>query len=266
MKTCPFCSITHVKPGIYCSRSCTNKARGPRSQKTKDKQSLAALANPTGFAKSKCGGAHLKGVKRSPRHKVICPSCNLEFEKLISSTRVFCSSGCVKTGGLREKSGRAKTGRYEGVYCGSTYELAFLIYHLDNNSNIARCDKSFDYEFNGKSHKYYPDFIVDGKIYEIKGRMQEVDHVKIKVADAILIDRNNIKVYIDYVCKKFNISKYNLHTLYEEHKPKYSYICDNCGNDFDTECERTTEIKFCSNVCAGKFQQRKRKLNRGAVV
>ena len=41
-------------------------------------------------------------------------------------------------GGYRPGSGRAKTGYYKGIYCGSTYELAWVIYQIDNNKDFSR--------------------------------------------------------------------------------------------------------------------------------
>lgn len=67
------------------------------------------------------------------------------------------------------KSGRGKKGWYKGYFCDSTYELAYIIYCLDHNVSIKRNKEYFLYEYQGKLHRYYPDFIVDGVIVEIKG-------------------------------------------------------------------------------------------------
>jgi hypothetical protein len=120
----------------------------------------------------------------------------------------------VKRGGAREGSGRAKTGWYQGIYCGSTYELSFLIWHLDNGISIKRCTQKFVYTFNNESHTYYPDFEVNGTIFEIKGRIQDVDHVKVRAANAILVDKEQMKKYIVYVSEKYGIAKDKLYTLY----------------------------------------------------
>lgn len=175
----------------------------------------------------KCNSENLRGaaspefVRISARNedKYIfkeCPTCKQQFETTIKWGKAFCSKLCIRTGGLREGSGRAKTGWYNGFYCGSTYELAFLIWHLDHNSNIQRCTKSFDYEYDNKKRKYHPDFEIDGLIYEIKGRYSDIDTVKIKSANAILIDKDDIKQYIKYVTDKFNISKNKLYSLYNK--------------------------------------------------
>lgn len=58
---------------------------------------------------------------------------------------------------------------YNGINFDSSWELAFWIFNIDNGYNIKRCDKSFEYSFNGKKHLYIPDFEINEKLYEIKG-------------------------------------------------------------------------------------------------
>lgn len=57
---------------------------------------------------------------------------------------------------------------YDDEYFDSSWELAFYIYHKDKKSNITRCHKSIKYTFNGEEHKYFPDFEIDGKLFEVK--------------------------------------------------------------------------------------------------
>jgi hypothetical protein len=74
-----------------------------------------------------------------------------------------------KIGGRREGSGRGIKGRYLGYYCDSTWELAWLIYTLDQGKVPIRNMKGFPYKFKEKIRNYYPDFILDGEYFEIKG-------------------------------------------------------------------------------------------------
>lgn len=65
------------------------------------------------------------------------------------------------------------TGKYNGcISYHSKLELAFLLWCTDNNLNVTRCDFGIMYinPVNMKQHKYYPDFIVDNQIIEIKGQ------------------------------------------------------------------------------------------------
>lgn len=57
---------------------------------------------------------------------------------------------------------------YDGEYFDSTWELAFYIYHQDKKSNIIRSHKTIKYTFNGEEHRYFPDFEIDGKFFEVK--------------------------------------------------------------------------------------------------
>lgn len=83
-------------------------------------------------------------------------------------------------GGIKEGTGIGKKGRYLGYWCDSSWELAYVIYCLDNNIEIKRNTKAFNYNFNNKINKYYPDFIVEGNYVEIKGYETERDKEKIK--------------------------------------------------------------------------------------
>lgn len=119
-------------------------------------------------------------------------------------------------GGYRRGSGRGKKGWYKGYWCDSTWELAFLIYHLDHNIKIERNLKSFEYFINEKKHKYYPDFIVDEKYFEIKGYMNDKDPFKFHAnldKKLEIISKEQIDFYLQYVKEKYKITI--LKDLYE---------------------------------------------------
>lgn len=58
---------------------------------------------------------------------------------------------------------------YDNIYFDSSWELAFYVYHKALGHHIIREPKRIEYEYNGKTHFYFPDFEVDGMLYEIKG-------------------------------------------------------------------------------------------------
>ena len=68
---------------------------------------------------------------------------------------------------------RAKTRKrytYEGLQFDSSWEVAFYIFHKDAGHDIVLHPRhGFEYYHNDKRHWYFPDFIVNGKYYEIKG-------------------------------------------------------------------------------------------------
>ena len=130
----------------------------------------------------------LKG--RTYRKLSTCIICNKSFSS--KRKRKTCSDECYKIfrinllkkiaplgGGYKQGSSRGHHGYYKGYWCDSTYELAYLIYCLDHNIKIERCKESFEYEIDGKTHKYHPDFLIDDEIIEIKNFHR--DDVDIKI-------------------------------------------------------------------------------------
>lgn len=68
------------------------------------------------------------------------------------------------------KSGRGKHGYYKGQYFMSTWELAFMVYHIDHKIEFTRNWEKFEYtDLSGAIRYYIPDFIVNGKYVEVKG-------------------------------------------------------------------------------------------------
>jgi len=59
---------------------------------------------------------------------------------------------------------------YDNLNFDSSWELAYYIWLKDNNINFEYHPKiHFDYIFKNKLHKYFPDFIVNDNIVEVKG-------------------------------------------------------------------------------------------------
>lgn len=92
-----------------------------------------------------------------------------------------------KAGGLRKGSGRGKKCWYESpvagrVYLRSTYELEYCKYLDEKGIRWKQNLEGFEYEFKGKVHRYFPDFILlDENCYiEIKGFKRENDEAKWK--------------------------------------------------------------------------------------
>lgn len=108
-------------------------------------------------------------------------------------------------------SGRCKQGWYKGFYCRSSWELAYLLYAIDNNIEIEPCNKSFVYVFENKEHNYFPDFYLPtiDTYVEIKG----YEDKKAK-------------------CKKEQFKGNLLYLTYEELAPILTYVKYKYGNDF----------------------------------
>lgn len=107
-------------------------------------------------------------------------------------------------GGYRKGSGRGKKGWYKGYWCDSSWELAYVVYNIDHNIPFRRNHDYFLYEYDGKTHKYYPDFIEEGKYIEIKGFLRSNDPAKFKsVPNLVVITPEDINKYLDYVVSTY---------------------------------------------------------------
>lgn len=115
-----------------------------------------------------------------------------------------------------------KFGIYQGIPCDSSWELAFVIYCLDHDLDIQRNTKSFLYEYEGTTHNYFPDFIVNDTYFEIKGYPSSKDLVKIeqfrKSHKLVVIDSSSINKYIDYCTYKY--SKHFIE-MYDRNHPSW---------------------------------------------
>jgi hypothetical protein len=155
-------------------------------------------------------------------------------------------------GGYREGSGRSKSGYYKGIYCGSTYELCWVIYALDNGIEFDR----FKGILRDNNLSYVPDFLLkDGKtIIELKGyELKESVNKKTQLAESlgytvIVLRKNDLKDVFSYAEQKYKTKKF--YTLYDEYKPIYEYQCAQCGSKIlrDKQCKKS--IAVCSRKCS----------------
>ena len=120
-------------------------------------------------------------------------------------------------GGYREKSGRSKHGYYKGIYCGSTYELCWVIHALDHNVKFTRFDKKLEKD----GVVYYPDFLLeDGvTIIEPKGYEKEVSvSKKTALAKSLgyivkVMRKDDLKYAFDYVEKNMEQKKFIIYMM-----------------------------------------------------
>lgn len=160
-----------------------------------------------------------------------CPICSnvISFERRRYKT---CSNKCAKEmaarqyrgnpsgkmGGNRDRGGRSKSGYYKGYFCGSTYELIYTIYNIDHNIHFERNKKGFPYEYNGKTHNYYPDYITADGYVEIKGYWTDLVDIKLAaVKEPIkILYKKDLQYAFDYVSKTYlNGKKSNYQSLYD---------------------------------------------------
>jgi hypothetical protein len=139
------------------------------------------------------------------------------------------------TGGLQVGTAkRCKYGTYKNFYCDSSWELAFIVYHLDHNISFSRNETAFSYELAGKTHNYYPDFIVGDTYYEIKGICSEKDLAKFKAfpknLNFIVLDKKAMRPYLKYVEQKYG--KDFAQKLYDRAFPCWLDATTNVGHNF----------------------------------
>lgn len=263
VKICPKCGIEHTKNGKFCSRRCANSHTISKELKKKISCGVTKFFDSVKPNRiSKHGYQH------------VCKNCKTSF--LGTKNQKFCSRECARIankeislsalkkgietlrksgnlGGYRPGSGRAKHGYYKGIYCGSTYELVWLIYQLDHGNPVER----FPGELEWNGIKYVPDFLQNGRIVELKGyEKQESVDKKTAVAnhfgyDVLVLREKDLKLEFDWV--KSHYQYHDLEELYDTYKPKFTYTCAFCGNEFTRNKQLKSAVVCCSRKCAGRL-------------
>lgn len=187
--------------------------------------------------------------------KIKCQQCGESMQvSPCYAKKKYCSHKCAsrgytsrgRSGGLRVGSGRGKTGWYKGYYCSSSWELAWVIYQLEHNISFSRNTVGFSYLFEGRSHLYYPDFVLpDGSYIEIKGYSSTQWKVKIDQFQHPIkvLSKAEIKPIIDYVVSKHGT---NYLDLYEGNP--HNVKLNRC-----VICNEPCKKVACSRRCSGKL-------------
>jgi len=159
----------------FCSRSCANSHIQTEKQNKIRSEKLKRL-NSVSFKKIKCKicGKEIKLNKYG-----YCKNCLTKSDEY---KQIMSKALKGKTGGYNEgTTTQYKQGRYKGIWCNSSWELAFILYCEDNNINFERNIKRFPYVFNNEKHNYIPDFLINDRLYiEIKGRVYNVEKDRAK--------------------------------------------------------------------------------------
>lgn len=245
-KICPECgeNISWFKRNNkFCSSSC-------RATYTNERRTTKT------YELSKEGLANI--LRSNDRNKIfrgeyckfsVCQDCG---EMIQNFHRLRCDK-CYKihnrkNGGYKKGSGNSKGGWFKGYYLDSTYELAYLIWALDHHIPIVRFKGSIPYEnSNGEERQYIPDFLVDGKILEIKGYHQPDVDLKKKAAEkegykVQVLYKEDLTEQFEHVTIKYNTKDFKL--LYED-KKWFESDCKICGLKF----KRSKPIKDTQGCC-----------------
>lgn len=255
---CIKCNCEHnglFGSGKFCSRSCAN-SRGPRTEDFKRKVSEKLSGQKTNIWN--------RGKKFVHKIDRKCYNCENTFKVHPRGKRIYCSRKCnPNIGGYREGSGKSHSGYYKGIYCGSTYELVWVIYRLDNNLPFKR----FSGIIEGGGIKYIPDFLVDNTIYEMKG-YENIDKVQAKTELAESQGYNVIVLYKEDLYQEHdwvrnNYSYNSLKELYDDYKTNYKYNCSNCNCSVERDKKANTKDVFCSKFCSGQYRA---KIKHGILI
>lgn len=115
------------------------------------------------------------------------------------------------------KIGAVKGYYYNNIHFDSSWELAYYIWLVDNKKEFIY-HPSFSFTYIGddsQEHEYYPDFLVEGKFYEIKGTQFFNENGEpynmytknfwwskyhlIKEHGVIILQKEDIKIYLEYI-------------------------------------------------------------------
>lgn len=122
-------------------------------------------------------------------------------------------------GGYNSHCSRGKKGWYKGIWCDSSWELAFVIWCLDGGKDIKRNAQAFPYMIQDKVRNYYPDFLVDGELVEIKGYVSPITFTKISSVPrpVKLYSRLELQHVFDYIAQHYGkVVDRNIHELYDK--------------------------------------------------
>lgn len=218
---CPICGKIYIlnltlndfkrkKYRKTCSKTCANKLTILNCDNDKRKNKISNniiihnknhITDKKAFICEYCGKIY--NINKNWKSVKYC--CN---ECLTISRHNKLSRAAIKNefGGLNSNTTHKnyKRGYYKGIWCDSSWELAFVVYHLDKNIKIERNYKYKEYTFDNNVYKFYPDFVIDGKLYEIKGFMTPKNKAKIEqIHDVIFLFKNDIDFYLKYVIEKY---------------------------------------------------------------
>lgn len=227
--TCEKCGkimTTKYGTGRFCSQNCANSR--PKSAEERNRIGKSAKA---AMIEKDVRGHNIQEYNKHPNvctvcganltydlreRKTCCKDCEKEYHRRFRNKYIaeFGPTGCVSF---------CKYGTYQGIHCDSSWELAFLVYHLDHNITIKRNTELFEYTYETSVHKYIPDFIIDGEYYEIKGFYDDVVYAKCEQfpTNKVLhmIDSNNVGTYLEYAESRYGSNF--CETLYDRSCPSY---------------------------------------------
>ena len=201
--------------------------------------------NPKVIESAKKAGS----TQRKEKHRIPCRFCKEEIVTTNENRKYHNDCWLKNSGGKREGSGRGEKGWYKGIFCDSSWELAFVIYKKDREEKIERNTEWREYTLGGKTRKYLPDFVTREGIIEIKGfKTDEWGQKHKENPDVIVLYEEEMKPILEYVKSKYGNDFIKLYE--DKNNSLYSGTCKYCGS----KCKRINT--FCNNSCSLKYRHK----------
>ena len=135
---------------------------------------------------------------------------------------------------------------YENIYFDSSWELAFYIYNKDHGNEILREPKSINFTFNNDEYNYFPDFLLNGELIEIKGDQFLKNNTFINPFDP---SKNEFMKSLYQCCIDNNVKIISTKDI----SPYLQYVKTKYGDDYlSSFCLRKTKARHIGT----KFPQR----------
>lgn len=167
------------------------------------------------------------------KFNVLSYSSTAEFkERMINSSRKTFANRYGVNNPMQVKEFKDKVFSYHGyryndICFDSSWELIYYIYQVDKGSKIIREPYGIPYTYNNTTYMYYPDFLVNNELVEVKG-----DCYVNRDNDTFVDIRHNSdpeKLKAKYKCMIENVSK----VLYSNDlKECVKYVNDTYGKDY----------------------------------
>ena len=179
-------------PAKRLKDSLNKKGKDPFASSSHPKGMLGKEWKHKGKTAKEIYGDRAEEIKKRRAHSISEVQKNFSLEKKQQISKKLSDSLTGKTGGPRKNSGQGHKGYYKGIWCDSSYELAYVYWCIENNISMLRNKKRYSYVWNGKEKGYYPDFIANGELVEIKGYAnEEVESKMSQCSDKLTILRKH---------------------------------------------------------------------------
>lgn len=238
----------------FCCRACANSRFRPQELRARVGAKLRGRKSKPESIQKGLATRRARGNLRQPHACIMCGGPVHKSHKRTCSRECWIES--KRAYALKQEShGGCHKGKYNGIPCDSTYELAFLIWNLDHSIDIARCNHTYSYTYKGKLYSYKPDFVVEGQVVEIKGWMTSRSKAKLEQNPHVyLVDKNDIQPFIKYVKTKYKVK--DLRDLYDQ--KDHQIACEHCAKMFTPNKKIQ---RFCGHSCAAINRNATRKMD-----